>query len=130
MIGSALSVRFQDLKWPPTPSDDAFAMTAFVDTENAQGHATIRRLIGQEAETWLSVHPGRFVLFVLWRDNTAWIRICPTEDFVVSEAMKVLREANQATPPMVEMVLLLEPELRQRVTLAVLSQYSTPSARA
>jgi TrbC/VIRB2 pilin len=73
---------------------------------------------------------NRIVLFALWKDSTAWVRACPTEGLVIFEAMKILRDAPQVAPLKIEMMLLLEPALRQRVIQTLTSQHVTPSGKA
>jgi hypothetical protein len=91
---------------------------AVVDTVTPRGQETIRKFIGPPADEVLSVHPERFVMYTLFPDFTSWVRICPTEDLVIFEVLKVVRDAP-APPATIDVLLFLEPDFHQRVIKAV-----------
>jgi hypothetical protein len=130
MSESEFPIRIVDSIQLPLAGDDVYGAAVFADTANPVGHTVIRRLIGPTAEEVLAKHPARFVLFALWKDSTAWVRACPTEGLVIFEAMKILRDAPQVAPLKIEMKLLLEPALRQRMIQTLTSQHVTPSGKA
>jgi hypothetical protein len=115
---SAAGLTFHDLQSGRPPSgENCLGTAAVVDTATTQGQQQIRKLIGPRAEEVLSVHPGRFVIYALQPEG-AWVRICPTEDLVIFEVLKIVRDAPEP-PATYEVLLFLEPAFRLRVNRAV-----------
>jgi hypothetical protein len=130
MSESDFPIRFVDEFSQRTAVADVYAMVAIVDTASPTGHAAIRRIIGPTAEEVLAPHPSQFVIYVLYSDFTAWVRNCATEDLVIFEAMKILRDAHLFAPLKIHMTLLLTPDFRQRVILTLTSRHVQPSGTA
>jgi hypothetical protein len=116
---SASGLTFHEARQgPPPANENSVATVAVVDTATSRGQQTIRSFIGATAEEVLSVHPGRFVMYTLFHDFTSWVRICPTEDLVTFEVLKLVRDAPEP-PTTVEVLLFLDPAFHQRVIKAV-----------
>jgi hypothetical protein len=103
-------------------SRDFCVVATFVDTEREGAEALVRRHIGSNAEEILAQHPARYILHVLWPDNTSWMRLCPDEELVLYEAAKIARDTRQILPQMLEVLLLLGPELHERVRQTMLAE--------
>jgi hypothetical protein len=115
---SASGLTFHDARQGPPASNENSTAVAVVDTATSQGQQTIRSFIGPTAEEVLSVHPGRFVMYTLFHDFTSSVRICPTEDLVTFEVLKLVRDAPEP-PGTVDVLLFLDPAFHQRVTKVV-----------
>jgi hypothetical protein len=115
---SASGLTFHDARRAPASNENSTATVAVVDTATSGGQQTIRGFIGPTAEEVLSVHPGRFVMYTLFHDFTSSIRICPTEDLVTFEVLKLVRDAPEP-PATVDVLLFLDPAFHQRVIKAV-----------
>ncbi len=105
-----------------SPGKDFCVIATFVDTERPGAHAMVRRYVGSNAEEILAQHPARYMLHVLWPDNTSWIRLCPDEDLVLYEAAKIARDTREILPQILEVLLLLGPDLQERVRLTMLAE--------
>jgi hypothetical protein len=116
---SASGLTFHDARQGrPASHENSTATVAVVDTATPGGQQTIRGFIGPTAEEVLSVHPGRFVMYTLFHDFTSSVRICPTEDLVTFEVLKLVRDAPEP-PATVDVLLFLDPAFHQRVIKAV-----------
>ena len=116
---SAAGLTFHDaLQGRPASHENSTATVAVVDTATPGGQQTIRGFIGPTAEEVLSVHPGRFVMYTLFHDFTSSVRICPTEDLVTFEVLKLVRDVPEP-PATVDVLLFLDPAFHQRVIKAV-----------
>ncbi len=116
---SASGLTFHDARQvPPATKENSTATVAVVDTATPGGQQTIRGFIGPTAEEVLSVHPGRFVMYTLLHDFTSSVRVCPTEDLVTFELLKLVRDAPEP-PATVDVLLFLDPAFHQRVIKAV-----------
>lgn len=116
---SASGLTFHDARQDrPASNENSTATVAVVDTATPGGQQTIRGFIGPTAEEVLSVHPGRFVMYTLFHDFTSSVRICPTEDLVTFEVLKLVRDAP-VPPATVDVLLFLDAAFHQRVIKAV-----------
>jgi hypothetical protein len=54
-------------------------------------------------------------MYVRFREYTVRVRACPTEEQVIQEAVKLVRDARNIAPLIIEVTLFLDRELRKRV---------------
>jgi hypothetical protein len=116
---SASGLAFHNaLRGPPPKDENLFATVSIADTATPKGEEVIRGIIGSTADEILASHPERFVIYVLWRDNKAWVRLCASEELVIAEVLKLVRQPPEP-PATVDVLLFLEPEFHLRVNKAV-----------
>ncbi len=116
---SAAGLTFHNaLSGPPPRHENSFATVAIVDTATPKGKEVIRGFIGSTAEEILAPHPERYVIYALWRDNKAWVRLCASEGLVIAEVIKLVRDPPPY-PATVDVLLFLELELRASINKIV-----------